>query len=418
MILGSGLVASAATVAYIMAKPNVYRGYATLVLPLSSSNASINLALPLLSRDSSPLSVLLGIAKSDLVFSQIVERTKLPRKTVRENLTWKEDSATSQISVTYTDTNPQRARNVVTIALEELGKSSRAISTSLAATNIVDLRAALDSRTETLQKSEDELLAMQAKLRTAIDPNNPFSGGQYLARLKEVEIELGKVETELRAVRETAIRRGEPAVTVPTAGATSNPSWKQRVTDVEYELRVAETRFGPDAPEVEQLRRKLTVTRNQLQTEISKYIQSVQSNVASEVAMLVARKQILEWQRAYIADLAKIAPSEALELQRVIREVSAQTAALVETRKQYEAAALDQQVYRVQYTTLVTPQVTPNPVNKGRTKATIISFVAGALTCSVIIVLVNIRDRNRETAAVAPETTAPHPTNDDLNENL
>jgi uncharacterized protein involved in exopolysaccharide biosynthesis len=254
------------------------------------------------------------------------------------------------------------------------------LATRLARENLGTLDPTVKVRQTELKEAEEALLAYIKTLKTAPDPSQPLAAGVYLSKLKETEIQLGSVEKQLEFARQAAIRRGEPQTVIASLTGAVPPSWKQLVIQVEYDLRLAETRLGPSAPEVETLRRKLAVTREQAQVEIAKYIQSVETNVDSQIADLVSKKLVLEWQREQQSNLAKIAPQEAIELQRLVREVGARAEILRTLRVQTEATRIQADSYQLPFTLLQPPTIDPTPTNKSMSKPIIISSILGFLS--------------------------------------
>jgi len=379
LLLAGALISGGIAYGYTKAQPARYEAVSIVVLPGSGGGMSaIANLIPSLGKDASPLSILAGMGNSAVVVGKVAEAMEMKPVDVRESLSFNPDPATNQLEVAAQSTDKDKAMRMVKHALDSLREVAEGTSRNLASEQSTQIENTLKVKEKELAQSEDALLAFQNRLKTAPDPANPLSGGAYLAQLKQVEYELGKVETEFEFARQTAIKRGEPAP-IPQVSPAQQQSWKQRLAEVEYQLGVAETKFGPSAPEVELLRRQLTVTREQTQAEIAKYIRSVQENVDFEVATLAGKRQVLEWQREYLAGLAKLAPGEALELQRLIREIQARGEVVKNVRQQYELSRLDSQVYRIQYTMLVPPMLEEEPVNQRASMPTLIAAILGFL---------------------------------------
>jgi uncharacterized protein involved in exopolysaccharide biosynthesis len=273
-----------------------------------------------------------------------------------------------------------------------LDKTSVTVSAGLGSSQADEINSVLKDRAAKLAELEEGLLTFQKELQTAPDAANPFGSGAYFARLKEVELDLAKVDKQIEVEREAAVRRGEPEL--ERTSGPANPTWREKLATAEFELRVAETRLGPDAPEVEALRRKLTVTRLQLQKEIQKYIASVQDGLDGKFAALESKRQVLEIQREYLTEQSKLAPPESLEFQRRVREIEGQAKIVADLQRQYELAKLDSEVYRIQYTTLQPTYIEPEPVNKDAAKPTLFSLIGGLLTSAYCIIFAGLWRRD------------------------
>ncbi len=166
----------------------------------------------------------------------------------------------------------------------------------------------------------------------------------------------------------------------------------------EYDLRIAEVKLGPEAPEVVRLRRELTITRAQLQKEISNYLKSVSSNVDATIVQLEAQRIVLEWRVSSVQEMAKAAPDEAAQLQRRLREVGALTQVLSALRQQYELKKIDE-VGDVSWSVLEPPFFTDEePINKQFGRNGIVGFFLGMFLAVTVIIL---RQRGRSHRKVA-----------------
>ncbi|MDX2065288.1 MAG: hypothetical protein SFX74_06050 [Fimbriimonadaceae bacterium] len=388
LLLISAAISAIVAFGVVAVRPPVYVATGVLVLPAASQGPSLIESLPFISKDATQLSILHGIATSQRAYREVSKLTKEPLRDLNENLKWKIDSQTNQLEVISHHENRAKAQAIADYAIGVTRKMALEVQSNLAMSNASELSAFLTKKQNELRETEAELLEFQKSLRAAPAGVGPTSALDYFARLKQIEIDLGKVEKQLEFERQVAVRRGEPAANLQAG--PQNPTWKERVTQVEYDLRVAQTRLGPDAPEVEALRRKLRVTQNQLSSEIREYIRSVNSNLDAKVADLEAQRLALEYQRGIVAELAKIAPREALQLQRLVRETEARAQAVVEIRRQFELSKVDTEVKRVPYAILEQPIVEAEPVNKDWKRPALISAIIGLLVASACIILARL----------------------------
>jgi hypothetical protein len=373
-----GTVAAAIAAAYVLVSPARYEAFSTFVIPnLSTGQASISLA----SRDATPLTILQGVGASARMISALSAKSGRSGEEIRLGLHWDVNAEANQLTARYQDSDGRRAVQMVQDAASELRSLGSELRKELAGTLEAQLRAALKQREAGLAELEQSLVAAQKRLRTVPDATSP-TGLTALGRLKDVELELGRTETALEVARKSAAARGETknSVVLPVSSRTNamtGPSWKQRVQQDEYELRVAETKFGPDSPEVLTQRRKLRETERQLTREMTDYLASVRQGLDPEIAALESKRQVLAWQRQTLATLAKIAPDEALDLERRVREIQAEADALARMKSQVDAARLDAEIDRATYVMLDSPQLRDRPVNKDLLVPVGIAFLVG-----------------------------------------
>jgi uncharacterized protein involved in exopolysaccharide biosynthesis len=384
LILAGTIISAAIVAGLVLARPAEYESEAIIILPTTSS-LSLAAALPFLSKEASQLSVLGGIASSPRVMLEIARRENMKSGELRDRLKWNIESSSSQLQLTFTGPTKERGVKVLGTALEVLDSTAREVGFGIAKSQSIEIEQALRSKEGELAKLEDKLVTFQKKLRTVPDAANPLAAGAYFSRLQQVLLDLNKVEKQIEVERAAAIRRGEPDYQT-VAPALAAASWKKRLADAEYELQVALTRLGPSAPEVESLRRKLDVTRQTLKKEASAYVTSVRSNVDSRFVLLEAQRQVLLVEREFLSQQAKVAPDEALEFQRMLREIEASAVIVKDLRKQFETARLESQVYKTQYTVLQPPRLVDEPVNKEvKTAAIIAGFSGFIVSCGCII---------------------------------
>lgn len=315
------------------------------------------------------------------MISALSAKSGRPGEEIRLGLRWDVNAEANQLTARYQDSDGKRAVQMIQDASTELRSLGSELRKELAGTLEAQLRAALKQREAGLAELEQSLVAAQKRLRTVPDAASP-TGLTALGRLKDVEIELGRTEAALKVARKSAVARGETknSVVLPVSSRTNamtGPSWKQRVQQDEYELRVAETKFGPDSPEVLTQQRKLRETERQLTREMTDYLASVRQSLDPEIAALESKRQVLAWQRQTLATLAKIAPAEALDLERRVREIEAEAEALARMTSQVDAARLDAEIDRATYVMLDPPQLRDRPVNKDLPVPFGIAFLAG-----------------------------------------
>jgi uncharacterized protein involved in exopolysaccharide biosynthesis len=212
-----------------------------------------------------------------------------------------------------------------------------------------------------LRKAEEELLRWQQQM--AQESGAPSSGGgaavgiatsrlralgsslvgpdsTYLQQLNAAQLQLKQVQQQIAAAREAAQRAAKSATELP-ADLPPAASWRQKLTELEYELRVAELTYGPDAPNVVKLKRQMELTRQQLRKEIENYLRAVRLNLDVNLAPLELQRVGLEAQIVALRRLAVRAPEDTLKLQRLAREVATLSDIVQQLRVSLEQARME-----------------------------------------------------------------------------
>jgi uncharacterized protein involved in exopolysaccharide biosynthesis len=264
----------------------------------------------------------------------------------------------------------ERAMALVQSAIDVLEDLRAELGFSRAAQQAIYLEETLVRKRQELREAEDALLAFQRQMRTA-----PGSAEGLVQEFKRTQFLVQQADQELRIARTNARNVASKSATLPT-GLPVTDRWRNQLLDAEMALRKLELTRGPDAPEVVRARRETEITRQQLQSEVSKYVQTIQEDVDAEIANLVARKAVLEWQADYTKSLAEIAPKEAIELQSYQREVQTAAQVVNELTQQFEKARVDSETGRVRWSVLDAPY-SEGIVNKSYFRNSLLGAVLG-----------------------------------------
>jgi uncharacterized protein involved in exopolysaccharide biosynthesis len=171
-------------------------------------------------------------------------------------------------------------------------------------------------------------------------------------------------------------------------------AWQRKLTDIEYKLRVARTTFAEEHPEVVRLKRVEKETQEQFQSDVKKYMSSVNKNVDPTIATLEAKRMLLEYQVSQARKLAKVAPEEGMQLARYVAEVLTLRKVSTTLRGQYEQAKLEAEISKVRWNVLDPPYIERKPVNK-RYRVPVLTGAAAAFTISMIIAFIRFRKSQR-----------------------
>ncbi|MCA1948822.1 MAG: hypothetical protein LDL55_11965, partial [Armatimonadetes bacterium] len=240
------------------------------------------------------------------------------------------------------------------------------------------LEEAIARRKEDLDAAQRELAQYVRDSRTVLDPSSPLANAEYVRRYRDAQMELAKVEQQIAAMRDSATRLGGPTLEVPS-GIPEIEAWRAKTAQAEYDLKVARSQYGEEAPAVVRARQALEAARQSLRQEVGRYVQSVNQGVTQKVADLVAQRTVLQWQADTLRKLADATPEEAVEFSKKLQRVQELTASLAFLQEQYEQAKAKAEVERVRWSLLTPPYVEEKPVNKSYTRNGLIGLLLGGL---------------------------------------
>ena len=338
------------------------------------------------------LSILQGMLESRTSLNRIARQIGMDRQKVEDILQDKLDKDSGQIKISFQSKEKAKAIGAVAAAVETLDDMCKMAYSGRAQRMATELSSQLAQARKNLEKTEDEILAFQTKMQTSPAPSNTGDTmllSPYAPKLQEAEAALLRTQKELSVARQIAHSIGTKALDIPIGGAGEGDPRNQidqyriRYIQLEYDLHVAEISLGPEAPKVVSLRREKAIARKQLESEIAKYVQSVDVGANYGVAMLQAKELIGKWDVRYISALMHTAPKELAKLQQLLREQSIRTAILVNLRSEYTKAQIDAAISKedpLKFVTLDAPGLTDDePVNKRWGRNSAIGMVLGLL---------------------------------------
>jgi uncharacterized protein involved in exopolysaccharide biosynthesis len=156
---------------------------------------------------------------------------------------------------------------------------------------------------------------------------------------------------------------------------------KSTLSEKEFNLRLLQTRLGPGSPEVKRLELEIEATRKELESEINKFIQSVDSGVAASTIQLESSKALLEYQIQYLKPLAESGPSDAMVLKRLTEEVGTLQIVVRNLRTKYESLKVEADVDPSRWLVLDPPKLDTLPSNYRPTRNGGMYMVAGTGLC-------------------------------------
>jgi len=389
----------------------VYEASSTLLFPAGGASPLVGLAqslgISVSSGGAVPLKMYRAVLESDRIRALIAQQAQVSPKLLLQITTVKDDPQASLITVTVRHKNPRLAQRVAKLYVSALARLNRELNLPLARNQVEFLERELALRTRQLRKAEEELLRRQQQM--AQESGAPSSGGgaavgiatsplralgsslvgpdsTYLQQLNAAQLQLKQVQQQIAAAREAAQRAAKSATELP-ADLPPAASWRQKLTELEYELRVAELTYGPDAPNVVRLKRQMELTRQQLRKEIENYLRAVRLNLDVNLAPLELQRVGLEAQIVALRRLAVRAPEDTLKLQRLAREVATLSDIVQQLRVSLEQARMEMSRDPNRWEVLEEGTLKEQPVNKRWKLNTALALLGGlVLGCLVALI--------------------------------
>ncbi len=402
LILGLGIT--------FMAKP-VWQASATIVFPskipsiLGPNGMTEQSSLAAsLTGGPTPLKVYKGFLESERTLKLVSEEVGMRRKEVFLSRQILDQSMESSLTISARSLIPDQAKEIVAAHLKALAAINTEINEPFYLDDAKVLGKKLTEQRSKVDQIEKQLLSFQQSAVTApsvaasgtgrdsaISPNP--SRWQELQR--QLEINIQKVNANIKAVRRQVRLSGKsgdlPSNLPPVR------KWRDRLVELEYELKIKELSFGPEAPEIIQLKDSVYETRRNLEDEIAAYSGAIDSGALdptasdSSLAGLVTERFGLEAQLQAVQKLARLAPSESISLTRLTRELAMQSSILQQVQAQFELAKIQEMRNPNRWQVLDEPEVAEEPVNKSFGKAGVLFGMAGLIVGLIAAMIVDGR---------------------------
>ena len=369
---------------YTYLLPPVWRAATVILLPQPTSGSSLPSAASVLGSDADPLAIIQGIIQSHPAQKYVSEQTGLSVPEVLSRVAVTTNGPNQQVMVTFDDPRKKFALKVVQSVLDILTELSGKTDVSQAATQARYYEEAVHKKEKDLAEAEAAVLKFQQHTITAPDPSTPFSGIGYTRRLRDNEFDLQSTVQAIDVAKKQAALQGNSSNNVPTA-LTSNQRWFSKLTDLQYELGVLDTRLGPQAPEVIAKQKEIDVTKSQLQSQIAKELTSINEKLDPNMASLEAKRLLLQYQHDLLLKMSNIAPKEAVDFQKLVREALAQADLYKDIRGRYETARIQAQVERAKWSVLAEPYILEGATNKTFVRNILLGVLLGLLGTSLFL---------------------------------
>jgi uncharacterized protein involved in exopolysaccharide biosynthesis len=379
-----GLALGVIAFLYTYLLPPVWRAATVILLPQPMSGSSLPSAAAVLGSDADPLAIIQGIIQSHPAQKYVSEQTGMSVPEVLSQVAVTTNGPNQQVMVTFDDRRKAYALKVVQSVLDILTELSGKTDVSQAATQARYYEEAVHKKAKDLADAEAAVLKFQQQTITAPDPSTPFSGTGYTRRLRDNEFDLQSTKQAIDVAKKQAALQGSSSSAVPTA-LTANQRWFRKLTDLQYELGVLDTRLGPQAPEVVAKQKEINVTKSQLQSQIAKELTSINEKLDPNMASLEAKRLLLQYQHDLLLKMSNIAPKEAVDFQRLVREALAQADLYKDIRGRYETARIQAQVERAKWSVLAEPYILEGATNKTFVRNILLGVLLGLLATSLLL---------------------------------
>lgn len=391
-ILIGALVLAGLAYAYTATSVPKWKARMTLLFPLSDGTSTL---LRLTGTNpAAPMLMAAGVINSQPALERIASETGLSEEYITDILSTSTEPDTNKLIIAATHRDKAKALAVVKSAYGALEGISRDLGFSVATRQAKELEKALNAKKRQMEESAERLRLFQETAKTVADPSTPFGAASYLAKAKELEMELQGVRREIAIARDRATRVAKSPNTI-SAAQPKIAEWRKTLRDLEYTLSLLQIKYGDAAPAVKEHKQKIEVTRKQLQNEISAYLMTVYQNTDDTLAELTAKELLLSFQLDLAKDFARVAPREAMSLQKLRTEFEVNEAAFKEITAKYEAARVEAEVEKVRWGVLEQPFIEPQPTNKKFVRNTGLGFFGGAVITAFLILQAEARRQRR-----------------------
>ncbi len=424
-----GGIASAvvlAGVTYTIVSEPIWEAEATIVFPSRApsilGNAGMAEASGLaatLSGGPTPIKVYKGFLESQRTLDLVAEATGMIRKDVFRARSIVDQSMESSITISAQDKNSDLARKIVAEHLAALEKINAEVSDPLYADDSKVLGGKLKEQQTKVLALENAMLKFQQQAVTApgVAPSGAnkealtaASPAKWQQLQRDLEIQIQKVNAGIRAIR-TQIQQVTGKAAIMPSNLPPVRRWRDRLVELQYELKIKELTFGPSSPEVLLLKGSVEETNKSLKKELAAYSGAISSGALDPTADpeslsgLVAERFALEAQLDAVKRLAALAPSESMTMARLTRELTTQTAILQQLQAQYELARIQELRNPNRWQVLDEPRVAEEAVNKSLAKS---GLIAGMLGLILGVLSAMIADSRNSRKNVRAESQVQH----------
>lgn len=384
-----GLLGVAATA---VIKPQ-WQAEASLLLASQDQAASSALSALVGRKEAKPLAILKGIVRSRSALERVAKEAGVDRELLEESLKVTTVDDANQLTLTIGWKDKDQAIGLLQDVIDTLEAMRSEIGFTVANRQSKLIEQAIKKKEQELDTAESAVMAFQKRMKAPVDPTAPSTFADLMKSKKQLEADVKALASQIGQAKENALRLGA-AVELPS-GLPNAQEWQTKLSKAEYDLQIAQVKFGPAAPEVVRLKREVEITREQLQKAVRKHIAAVSSNVDATIADLQAQKIVAQIRLDSVNAMVAAAPDEAKALNKLLREVAALTEVLASLRQQYELKKIEE-IGNVSWSVLEAPFLTQeDPINKQYARNGVLGFLVG---CLLAVGVTLVRERQRPAA--------------------
>jgi uncharacterized protein involved in exopolysaccharide biosynthesis len=321
----------------------------------------------------------------------VAGKVNLSRGEIKDRTIVEENASANSIAIKVLDTDQMRALWITQRYIEALRSIHRDLSIPTRESQVTRLSGVLNARQKELAAAEDELQDFQMRAKTGVSVGTAgaiVSAGRFIDLLREKEIERQRVGESLKSVRRRVEAAKGGSIKLPNEIPTAKP-WREKLAQLEYELKVAEISAGPMDPQVVRLKAQIEITRRELNSAVSEYVSAVRQGLVDPsgetgVGGMTHLSQTLAGLDAEISALrrlADVAPQEATTYQRLIAKVTTLGKLAEQARVQHDQARAEADSDPNRWEVLDTPEVSDQPVNKNYVRnvavGAVVSLIVG-----------------------------------------
>ncbi|MEP0767106.1 MAG: hypothetical protein HRF45_11265 [Fimbriimonadia bacterium] len=406
LILILAVLVGALTLLVTYLLPPVWKAKATVMLPLRSPSPLVmtpgmvdTSAVGNVLGGPSPLRMLAAMLESETVLQEVTKATGLTRKKLLDirDVDDRETGNTITISIRHGDR--ELALKAVRAHLEALRKLTVQLNVPPVTSDAGTLQQALDEKSRELAEAEERLEKFQSSVATAPIVATPNQAGgtavvlpaAWLNQLTDAQVELKRMNAVIDGHLQRIEKQSGKAVEFPTDIAAAKP-WRDRLIGLEYELRMALVSSAPDSPHIKRIQEQIGITRAELGAQVTKYLQALRDDLLDPATDLkgegladsVASRVGLEARIEALRRLVDLAPKEAKEYQRLLRDVTTLGAIVQQLRTNLEIVRLQVERDPILWQVMDEPGIYDRPVNKRYVFYPALGALGGALLGCVI----------------------------------
>ncbi len=392
VVLGVALLFGGLGYFYTATSTPKWKARMTLLFPMSDGTSTL---LRLTGTNpSAPMLMAAGVIDSQPALESVAKDTGFTIPYLTDILSTSTEPDTNKLIISATNKDKAKALAVVSAAYKALNQISRNVGFSVATRQARELEKAVNEKRKLMEDSAERLRLFQETAKTVSDPTSMYSAATYLVKAKELEVQLKGVQKQIAIARESATKIARSPNTM-SAAQPKIGEWRKTLRDMEYTLGLLRIKFGEGAPAVKEQKERISVTRKQLQNEISSYLVTVDENTDDQLAQLTAQELLLSFQLDMAKEFARVAPREALDLQKLTFEFEKNKDTLKAIATQYEEAKVQAEVERVRWGVLEEPFIEPEPTNKKFVRNTGAAFMIGGVLAALALLQVEAKRQKK-----------------------